>query len=212
MSIFATIGRTAVLGIDAATNQAIAGITPRDPRRLDSIYLRHYFDSITANLIKAARGVAQLNINLGILKALPLPLPPIHEQRRIAAILDRAYALKAKRREALAQLGSLTQSIFIEMTQQSSFGVRTMRIGDAMAAIIDYRGKTPTKTHVGVPLVTARVVKNGELLDPNEYIAEADYSKWMRRGLPIAGDVERLISRAPSGLQSIAEETPPSAA
>ena len=52
MSIFATIGRTAVLGIDAATNQAIAGITPRDPRRLDSVYLRHYFDSITANLVK----------------------------------------------------------------------------------------------------------------------------------------------------------------
>ena len=115
MSIFATIGRTAVLGIDAATNQAIAGITPRDPRKLDSLFLRHYFDSITANLVRAARGVAQLNINLGILKALPLPLPPLHEQRRIAAILDQADALRAKRREALAQLDSLTQSIFIEM-------------------------------------------------------------------------------------------------
>ncbi len=115
MSIFATIGRTAVLGIDAATNQAIAGITPRDPRRLDSVYLRHYFDSITANLVKAARGVAQLNINLGILKALPLPLPPLPEQRRIAALLDQADGLRAKRREALAQLDGLTQSIFIEM-------------------------------------------------------------------------------------------------
>ena len=115
MSIFATIGRTAVLGIDAATNQAIAGITPRDPRKLDSLFLRHYFDSITANLVRAARGVAQLNINLGILKALPLPLPPLHEQRRIAAILDQADALRAKRREALAQLDSLSQSIFIEM-------------------------------------------------------------------------------------------------
>ena len=115
ISIFATIGRTAVLGIDAATNQAIAGITPRDARRLDSVYLRHYFDSITATLVKSARGVAQLNINLGILKALPLPLPPLPEQRRIAAILDQADALRAKRREALAQLDSLTQSIFVEM-------------------------------------------------------------------------------------------------
>jgi type I restriction enzyme, S subunit len=115
VSIFATIGRTAVLGIDAATNQAIAGITPRDPGKLDSVYLRHYFDSITASLVKAARGVAQLNINLGILKALPFPLPPLAEQRRIAAILDQADALRAKRREALAELDSLTQSIFIEM-------------------------------------------------------------------------------------------------
>jgi type I restriction enzyme, S subunit len=44
-----------------------------------------------------------------------LTLPPLPEQRRIAAILDKADALRAKRREALAQLDELTQSIFIEM-------------------------------------------------------------------------------------------------
>ena len=42
-------------------------------------------------------------------------LPPLPEQRRIAAILDQADALRAKRREALAQLDSVTQAIFIEM-------------------------------------------------------------------------------------------------
>ena len=42
-------------------------------------------------------------------------VPPLPEQRRIAAILDQADALRARRRETLAQLDSLTQSIFIEM-------------------------------------------------------------------------------------------------
>lgn len=49
------------------------------------------------------------------LKRVEVVVPPLPEQRRIAAILDQADALRAKRREALAQLDSLAQSIFMEM-------------------------------------------------------------------------------------------------
>ena len=44
-----------------------------------------------------------------------IPLPPLAEQRRIAEVLDRAETLRAKRRAALAQLDSLTQSIFLDL-------------------------------------------------------------------------------------------------
>ena len=115
ISIFATIGRTAVLGIEAATNQAIAGVTPKDSQQLNPRFLRLYFDSLVAELTKQARGVAQLNINLGILRSLSVPLPSMAEQRRIAAILDQAETLRTQRRAALAQLDSLTQSIFLDM-------------------------------------------------------------------------------------------------
>ncbi|MCF3931845.1 restriction endonuclease subunit S [Acuticoccus sp. M5D2P5] len=49
------------------------------------------------------------------LKRLTIPLPPLEEQRRIAAILDKADQLRAKRKRALALLDTLTQSIFLEM-------------------------------------------------------------------------------------------------
>jgi type I restriction enzyme, S subunit len=63
---------------------------------------------------------------------------------------------------------------------------------------IDYRGKTPTKTTYGIPLVTAKIVKNGRLLEPNEFIAEEDYESWMTRGYPEINDVI-LTSEAPLG-------------
>ncbi len=115
LSIFATIGRTAVLGIEAATNQAIVGLTVRDSNKLNLDFLRRFLELKTVELEGRARGVAQANINGAILKALSIPLPPLAEQRRIAEVLDRAEALRAKRHAAIAQLDSLTQSLFLDL-------------------------------------------------------------------------------------------------
>jgi type I restriction enzyme S subunit len=67
-----------------------------------------------------------------------------------------------------------------------------------MAAIIDYRGKTPQKTSSGIPLITAKVVKGGRIETPDEFIAEEDYEAWMRRGMPEPGDVV-ITTEAPLG-------------
>ncbi|WP_394005215.1 restriction endonuclease subunit S [Luteimonas sp. WGS1318] len=58
-----------------------------------------------------------------------LLLPPVDEQRRIAAILDKADALRAKRREAIAKLDQLLQSVFLEMFSGSDRGPM-VAIGD----------------------------------------------------------------------------------
>jgi type I restriction enzyme S subunit len=67
-----------------------------------------------------------------------------------------------------------------------------------MDAIIDYRGKTPKKTTSGIPLITAKIIKNGTIQPVTEYIAESDYDSWMRRGMPETGDVV-LTTEAPLG-------------
>lgn len=73
-----------------------------------------------------------------------------------------------------------------------------MSLEDWMAAIIDYRGKTPEKTSSGIPLITAKIVKGGRIEEPEEFIAEDAYEPWMRRGIPEAGDVV-LTTEAPLG-------------
>ena len=72
------------------------------------------------------------------------------------------------------------------------------RLGDCLEALIDYRGKTPKKTSFGIPLITAKIIKNGQIEPPTEYIAEKDYDLWMVRGLPKEGDVV-LTTEAPLG-------------
>lgn len=75
----------------------------------------------------------------------------------------------------------------------------TITIEEATERLIDYRGKTPPKTDSGVRLVTAKVLKGGQILDePAEYIASEFYEEWMRRGLPQKLDV-LLTTEAPLG-------------
>ncbi|NOI60416.1 restriction endonuclease subunit S [Vibrio coralliilyticus] len=77
-------------------------------------------------------------------------------------------------------------------------GWKLIPLEDAMDAIIDYRGKTPKKTESGIPLITAKIVKGGYILEPFEFIADDNYDSWMVRGLPQIGDVV-LTTEAPLG-------------
>ena len=70
-----------------------------------------------------------------------VPVPPLPEQQRIAAILDKADALRAKRRAALGQLDTLTQSIFLDMfgdPATNSKGWPVERLGNLMTEVHRY--------------------------------------------------------------------------
>lgn len=85
---------------------------------LDPEYLYRWFSSGSVQHTVRSFGNQTTNIsNLDHKRALNLqiPLPPLAEQKRIAAILDAADALRAKRRESLAQLDTLLQSTFLDM-------------------------------------------------------------------------------------------------
>jgi type I restriction enzyme S subunit len=93
-------------------------ILPIEPGpRLYRDYLAHYL--LQPSMVRLAEsqstGANLPRLSPSVLASFEIPLPPIEEQRRIADILDKAEALRAKRREAIARLDTLAQSLFIEM-------------------------------------------------------------------------------------------------
>lgn len=85
----------------------------------DPNYLRHFLisDVFHGQFMNTVAGVggSLVRARPEQVKAIPVPLPPLDEQRRIAAILDHADALRAKRRQVLAHLDLFAHSIFHEM-------------------------------------------------------------------------------------------------
>lgn len=79
-----------------------------------------------------------------------------------------------------------------------SSGWAYSRLGN-LARFIDYRGRTPTKTSSGIPLITAKNVRSGFISrEPQEFIAKNEYSSWMTRGIPRLGDL-LFTTEAPMG-------------
>ena len=113
--------------------------------------------------------------------------------QKIRAEKDRLIAEgKIKRDKPLAEIGEEERPFDLPV------GWEWVRLGQ-LANFIDYRGKTPTKTESGIPLITAKNVRQGFINRlPREFIAEAAYAGWMTRGFPKVGDL-LFTTEAPLG-------------
>jgi type I restriction enzyme S subunit len=165
--------------------------------KIDPTYLRHVLisDPFHVQFMSTVSGVggSLLRARPAHVANIEIPLPPLPEQRRIAEVLDRAEALRAKRRAALAQLDTLTQAIFLELFGDpvaNRKGFPLLRMGD----VCDVRdGTHDSPKYVqdgGYPLVTSKNLSGGivDLTDVN-YISETDYSQINRRSKVGRGDI-----------------------
>ena len=86
-------------------------------KNADVNYIKYALESpfLTRSMLKNSRGGTQKFISLSDLRNLKIPLPPVSEQKRIAAVLDQAYDLVNLRQKALDKLNTLGPSIFHEM-------------------------------------------------------------------------------------------------
>ncbi|HQV16728.1 MAG: restriction endonuclease subunit S [Gordonia sp.] len=113
VAMYGSIGKLGIAATEMATSQAIAFAKPREDL-VDRRYLFHYLLAQRPRLQALGRGGTQMNIGQADLKAWPIPLPSLPEQRRIATILDHADTLRTKRRQVLTHLDSLADATFLE--------------------------------------------------------------------------------------------------
>lgn len=122
-TIFATIGRIGVLEIEATTNQAIAGITPSE--LINKKYITYSLLELSSSILSEGKGVAQKNINQTILKNTLIPLPPLPEQTRIVAKLDRLFGQLEQIKESLDKIPQFLKDFRQQVLTQAVTGKLT---------------------------------------------------------------------------------------
>jgi len=167
IGIRASIGDKVLADRRYCLGRGVAGLRPKSD--LDHRFLWHWLDHAAPALVGKGRGATFLQVNKRDVNELEVALPPIEEQRRIAAVLDAADALRAKRRQAIAKLDTLTQAIFVDMFGDPVTNPKDWRssrtlsdVADASSGITVGR-KLPGEALVEVPYLAVANVQDGAI-------------------------------------------------
>lgn len=205
----ATVGKLGILEIDAATNQAVCGLTPLS--EIDRQFLFYFLLSQRKALIEKSTGGAQPNISQRIIRDLLLPIPPIDEQRRITDLLLRAESIVRLRREAHAKAQGIIPALFLDMFGNPATNPKGWPVV-SIDEFLDVKGgkrlpKGATYSEVPTPF---RYLRGTDIhpghVDPSSllYLAPDDQAT-IRRYVVRAGDVVLTIA----GKIGVAAPIPP---
>jgi type I restriction enzyme S subunit len=160
------LGKAAINSIDLAINQDLRALIPKVP--IHSRYLLHSMIGLAGEIERYGSGATVKGITQDNLGKLQIPLPPLDEQKRVAAILDAADALRAKRRQSIAQLDALIQSTFLDLFGDpvtNPMGWEIVLLGQQTTKLGS--GSTPTGgsdayKNEGLSLIRSLNVRDGE--------------------------------------------------
>ena len=193
----APIGHVALNTVPMATNQGFKSFIPK-PELLDAKFLYHWLRWNRKYLESLGNGATFKEVSKAVVSRIEILLPPLPEQRRNAEVLDRAEALRAKRRAAHAQLDTLTQSIFLDMFGDPATnpkGWPEHLLGALAHKITDGEHLNPVFSSSGMPLVMAGNVLDDGVDFGSAKTVEKDIGLRFRKKCgPTAGDV-LLVSR-----------------
>jgi type I restriction enzyme S subunit len=167
----------------------------RPNEKVDANYLGHYFKSpgYRRTISHLSAGANINNIRNEDIDNLEIPLPPLHTQKRIAEILDKADALRKKDKQLLQYYDDLAQSLFIDMfgdPVRNEKGWEITTIGDICFYVKDGPHVSPKYSTTGVPFISVNNIIRGFIdLSNAKSITHEDYILYSKKGKPEKGDI-----------------------
>ena len=167
----------------------------RSKGTIEPAYLVAYFESIvnTVEFNSRLTGATIKHLPRERLLEIPIPIPPLAEQKRIVAKIDAAFekidALKANAERNLANAKELFQSALDEAMRPKKGWVEK-RLGEVCENITDGDHQPPPKVASGVPFLVISDVSKGHLsFEDTRFVSEEYYAKIPESKKPKIGDV-----------------------
>ena len=190
LSSRAPIGKVAIAGVEMYCNQGFKNLICSN--QIHNKYLYWFLKGKTDYLNSLGRGATFKEISKGIVEDIEIPLPPLDEQHKIAAVLDKVSNLIALRKQQLEKLDELVKARFVEMFGDTILNPFRWE-KDLLGMVCDVRDGThdsPQYYETGYPLVTSKNVTEGKIdLMDCALICETDFKKINERSKVDMGDI-----------------------
>lgn len=201
VSCIGTLGKIGFAGREVVTNQQINSLV-FDKKKVFPRYGYHFCRTLRPYMEHIAPSTTLPIVNKGRFSDFEIPLPSLDEQRRIAEVLDKADALRQKRRLALQKLDTLLQSVFLEMfgdPASNPKGLPKEPIG-SFAKIIT--GNTPSRAISFFYGELLEWIKSDNINTPSHFLTAAverlsDAGKKVARIAPIGSVLVTCIAGSP---------------
>lgn len=209
----ATVGKTAILGLEACTNQAVCAIAPKGDK-IDLNYLQQQIILKRSELISASAGGAQPNISQGIIRRVRVPLPPLPEQRKIAKVLSTVDQSYQNTNEIIPKTELLKKGLMQQLLTKG-IGHKDLEHSEEFGSVIPRKwnvarlgevtniryglGKPPEPDENGVPMIRATNIKRGTIVEAGLFRVKRSAIPKSRNPFLRVGDIIIVRSGAYTG-------------
>ncbi|MCX5880292.1 MAG: restriction endonuclease subunit S [Deltaproteobacteria bacterium] len=166
-----------------------------DTKKVNKRYAWHWLNNPPSvrKLNSLSSKTAQSALNLTKIKTFPIPLPPLTEQKRIAAILDKADAIRRKRQAAIKLADDFLRATFLDMFGDPVTNPRGWpwgTLGDFIHSAKDGPHISPQYSTNGIPFLSTRHIRPGKIIwEDLKYISREEAKRQWLKCKPEKGDI-----------------------